>query len=115
MARKLLITAFLVLIITTGAVFIWRSRPKPAIETKFVQNVENRSVNLDAGNGNNEVTNENSEGGKNKVERQQTETIGFSGNKVSIPGLAKQNAEILKNIILKKIKENPIEDSQSGL
>ena len=56
-----------------------------------------------------------SEGGKNKVERQQTETIGFSGNKVSIPGLAKQNAEILKNIILKKIKENPIEDSQSGL
>lgn len=64
MARKLLITAFLVLIITTGAVFIWRSRPKPAIETKFVQNVENRSENLDAGNGNNEVTNENSEGGK---------------------------------------------------
>ncbi len=43
------------------------------------------------------------------------EIIGFSGNKVIIPGLKKQNAETLKEIILQKIKENPIEDSQSGL
>jgi hypothetical protein len=41
--------------------------------------------------------------------------VGFSGNKVNIPGLTKQNAEILKGIILQKMKENPIEDSQSGL
>lgn len=47
--------------------------------------------------------------------RSQTEMVGFSGNKVSIPGLTKANAEILKGIILQKIKENPIEDSQSGL
>lgn len=40
---------------------------------------------------------------------------GFIGNKVDIPGLTKQNAEILKGIILQKMKENPIEDSQSGL
>jgi uncharacterized membrane protein YdbT with pleckstrin-like domain len=48
-------------------------------------------------------------------QRQQTEIFGFSGNKVNIPGLTKENAEILKGIILQKIKENPIEDSQSGL
>jgi uncharacterized membrane protein YdbT with pleckstrin-like domain len=48
-------------------------------------------------------------------QRQQVEMIGFSGNKVSIPGLTKANAEILKGIILQKMKENPIEDSQSGL
>lgn len=47
--------------------------------------------------------------------RQQVEMVGFSGNKVSIPGLTKANAEILKGIVLQKMKENPIEDSQSGL
>ncbi|MFH0846279.1 MAG: PH domain-containing protein [Patescibacteria group bacterium] len=47
--------------------------------------------------------------------RQQMEMIGFSGNKVSIPGLTKVNVEILKGIVLQKMKENPIEDSQSGL
>lgn len=47
--------------------------------------------------------------------QQQMEMVGFSGNKVSIPGLTKANAEILKGIILQKMKENPIEDSQSGL
>jgi membrane protein YdbS with pleckstrin-like domain len=41
--------------------------------------------------------------------------IGFYGNAIYIPGLKKQNAEILKEIILKKMKENPIDDSQSGL
>jgi membrane protein YdbS with pleckstrin-like domain len=43
------------------------------------------------------------------------ESIGASGNRVDIPGLKKQKAEELKNLILQKIKENPIEDSQSGL
>lgn len=42
-------------------------------------------------------------------------TVGFTGNKVSIPGLNKLDAEKLKEIILRKMKENPIEDSQSGL
>lgn len=47
--------------------------------------------------------------------QQQMEEVGFSGNKVSIPGLTKANAEILKGIVLQKMKENPIEDNQSGL
>ena len=47
--------------------------------------------------------------------RQQGDMVGFSGNKVSVPGLSKQNAETLKGIILQKMKENLIEDSQSGL
>lgn len=47
--------------------------------------------------------------------RQQMEMVGFSGNKVSIPGLTNANAEILKSIVLQKMKENPVEDSQSGL
>ena len=44
-----------------------------------------------------------------------SESVGASGNKINIPGLKKQNAEELKSLILQKIKENPIEDSQSGL
>ena len=47
--------------------------------------------------------------------QQRVEMVGFSGNKVSIPGLTKQNAEVLKGIVLQKMKENPVEDSQSGL
>lgn len=43
------------------------------------------------------------------------DSMGASGNKVNIPGLKKQQAEELKTAILQKIKENPIEDSQSGL
>ena len=43
------------------------------------------------------------------------EALGFVGNKIHIPGLKKGDAEELKTIILQKIKENPIEDSQSGL
>lgn len=43
------------------------------------------------------------------------DVIGFSGNKVSIPGLLKADAEALRQIVLQKMKENPIEDSQSGL
>lgn len=47
--------------------------------------------------------------------QERTEMVGFSGNKVSIPGLTKSNAEILKGFVLKKMKENPIDDNQSGL
>jgi membrane protein YdbS with pleckstrin-like domain len=41
----------------------------------------------------------------------QGEGLGSSGNKVNLPGLKKQNAEELKNFILQKVKENPIEES----
>jgi membrane protein YdbS with pleckstrin-like domain len=50
--------------------------------------------------------------GRGKYRR---EMIGFLGNRVHIPGLRKNDAEALKERILQKIKENPIEDSQSGL
>jgi len=43
------------------------------------------------------------------------ELIGFEGNTINIPGLSKQNAEIVKNLVLQKMKENPIDDNQSGL
>lgn len=41
--------------------------------------------------------------------------VGFSQNKVSIPGLNTVDAEALKALVLQKMKENPIEDNQSGL
>lgn len=41
--------------------------------------------------------------------------VGAKGNKLNIPGLKKVSAEALKGLVLQKIKENPIEDSQSGL
>ncbi len=40
----------------------------------------------------------------------QAASLGSSGNKIGIPGLKKQNAETLKNIILQKMKENPVEE-----
>jgi uncharacterized membrane protein YdbT with pleckstrin-like domain len=43
------------------------------------------------------------------------ETIGFEGNKVAIPGLRKENAEALKEEVLKKMKDNPIKTNISGL
>ncbi len=49
------------------------------------------------------------------TQKRQQELVGFSGNKVSIPGLTKANAETLKEILLQKIKDNPTEDNQSGL
>lgn len=47
--------------------------------------------------------------------KQQAESVGSSGNKVNIPGLKKKHAEALKLVLLQRMKENPIEDSQSGL
>ncbi len=43
------------------------------------------------------------------------ESVGSSGNTISIPGLKKAHAEELKNKILQKMKENPMHDSRSGL
>ncbi len=45
----------------------------------------------------------------------QGESVGSSGNKVNIPGLKKKDAEALKLVLLQRMKENPIEDNQSGL
>jgi membrane protein YdbS with pleckstrin-like domain len=47
--------------------------------------------------------------------RGELEMPGFNGNKISIPGLTKQNAEALRELILQKMKDNPVEDNQSGL
>ncbi|QQS39189.1 PH domain-containing protein [Candidatus Woesebacteria bacterium] len=48
-------------------------------------------------------------------QQEKVETVGYSGNKISIPGLMKSDAEMLKELILQKMKNNSIEDSQSGL
>ena len=47
--------------------------------------------------------------------KKEAETIGFDGNKISIPGLKKEHAEILKAAVLEKMKMNPIDDNRSGL
>jgi len=46
---------------------------------------------------------------------QQSVGLGTKGNKVHIPGLKKADAEALKVLILAKMKENPLEDTRSGL
>lgn len=47
--------------------------------------------------------------------KDQGRSVGFEGNKVSIPGLNKEDAEVLKNIVLQKMKDNPVESNLSGL
>lgn len=44
-----------------------------------------------------------------------SDSLGASGNKINIPGLKKKDAEALKVLVLQKMKENPLEDGQSGL
>jgi uncharacterized membrane protein YdbT with pleckstrin-like domain len=64
-----------------------------------------------------------SQGGKSAMDidgyigsgKSRREALGFVGNKIHIPGLKRGDAEELKAIILQKVKENPVEDSQSGL
>lgn len=41
--------------------------------------------------------------------------IGSTGNKIYIPGLLKEDAESLRDVILQKMKENPMVENQSGL
>lgn len=53
--------------------------------------------------------------GFQNIRRSATDLLGFRGNKICVPGLKKQNAEALRNIILQKMKDNPIQDSKSGL
>jgi uncharacterized membrane protein YdbT with pleckstrin-like domain len=65
------------------------------------------------------VENASQGGGKGLFSRQsdkkQGDSVGSSGNKVNIPGLKKADAEALKLVILQRMKENPLEDNQSGL
>ena len=64
-----------------------------------------------------------SQGGRSKMSvdgyvgggKSRHEMIGFIGNKIHIPGLKKGDAETLKTVLLQKIKEHPIDDSNSGL
>ncbi|MDO8513008.1 MAG: PH domain-containing protein [bacterium] len=63
---------------------------------------------------------ENAQGGgklgaQQVKQQQRSGGIGFSGNKVIIPGLKKEHAELLKTAILQKMKENPMVDTQSGI
>ena len=44
-----------------------------------------------------------------------SQTGGLSANKNFIPGLTKENAEIIKGILFQKIKDNPRRFNQSGL
>lgn len=41
--------------------------------------------------------------------------VGFFGNRITIPGLTKESAEIVKNAVLQKMKESPLGDGNSGL
>ncbi len=43
------------------------------------------------------------------------EFLGSSGNTVNIPGLKKKDAEALKEVLLQKIKANPLADTGAGL
>lgn len=48
-------------------------------------------------------------------QREQGDVVGSIGNKINIPGLHKPDAEALKEVILQKMKANPVETNQSGL
>ena len=41
--------------------------------------------------------------------------LGFRSNRIGIPGLLYKNASELKNLVMDRIKSNPIDDAQSGL
>ena len=90
-----------------------RNIPYGVIQNILVkQDVMDRLLGLAALN----IENASSGGGTANVRvKDKHEMVGFKGNLISIPGLAKNNAETLKEIILKKVSDNPIEDSQSGL
>lgn len=45
----------------------------------------------------------------------EVEVAGFSGNRVMIPGLKLENAQTFRDAILKKMKEHPLHDNESGL
>ena len=52
---------------------------------------------------------------RSQNQNKQGDFVGSRGNKMSIPGLKKKDAEALKAEILAKMKENPNVDTQSGL
>ena len=92
------------------------SKEQRNIPYGVIQNIFQKQDLLDRIFGLASLTIENSSHGQMSVQYQKkSEVIGFSGNKVTIPGLTKANAEILKGIVLSRMKANPLEDSQSGL
>jgi uncharacterized membrane protein YdbT with pleckstrin-like domain len=56
-------------------------------------------------------------GGRNgyQYSRYSRNSLGFSGNRVSIPGLSKADAQTLKLIVLAKMKQNQVHPSVTGL
>ncbi len=55
-------------------------------------------------------------GGRNgQYSRYSRNALGFSGNRVSIPGLSKADAQTLKLIVLAKMKQNQVHPSVTGL
>lgn len=50
-----------------------------------------------------------------KGNRYQAEAIGFLGNRVTIPGLSNEDALRLKELVLKKMKENQVHPSFTGM
>lgn len=92
------------------------SKQQRHIPYGVIQNIFVKQDLLDRIFGLASVTIENASQGAGAVQGETAqEMAGFSGNKVSIPGLTQSDAETLKGLILAKMKENPIEDSQSGL
>lgn len=50
-----------------------------------------------------------------KKKRSKWHFLGFSGNKLIVPGLSHDHAEALKKMVLDKIRENPADDKKLGL
>lgn len=61
------------------------------------------------------IQNASSGSGLNTNKQPVTDTVGFYANTVAIPALKQSDAYILKDLLLNKMKEFPIQDGQSGL
>src|SRR3989344_6560852 len=80
------------------------SKQQRHIPYGVVQNIYVKQDFLDRIFGLTSLTLENASANQTKGQQaEQPGTVGFSGNKVIIPGLTKENAETLKNIILQKM------------
>lgn len=93
-----------------------RQLPYGVIQNILIrQDVFDRLFNLSSLSFENVSTQILTESDYRKVKAWIGDLMGFRASRVDIPGLSKADAENLKSLILEKIKENPIEDSQSGL
>ena len=91
------------------------SKQQRHIPYGVIQNIFAKQDLLDRIFGLASLTIENASQVSDAQKRRQSREVGFSGNRVNIPGLKKIDAETLKDLILKKMKENPTDDNQSGL